>query len=232
MKTITVVNIDKNGVCQHLGYRDRSPSASTLSVIDSQIAKAHKLIKPTYTYALKAIDSVRGNEVSVDGSLVFTSQTISYVLSDCDWVAIFLITIGNDLEEESLKLMGKGKILEGTILDATGTEAVVQTLYKLEDVVKGIARAKGCQATIKYSPGYCDWDVSQQKLLFQVIDSTSLGVRLTESCMMVPLKSISGVIGIGKLDTTKPPPCVAVCNKRSACTHKRIDWDPEKQRLL
>lgn len=232
MKTITEVNIDKNEVCRHLGYQERSPSASVLSLIDSQIAKAYKLIKPTYTYELRAIEGILGQDIFVANSLVFTSKTISYVLSDCKWVAIFLVTIGNDLEEESLKLMEKGEMLKAAILDAIGTEAVAQALYELQDTVKEIARAKGCQAVLRFSPGYCDWDVSQQKLLFQAIDSTSLGVRLTESCMMVPLKSISGIIGIGKLDKTKPPPCVAVCSQRMSCTHKRTDWDPEKQWLL
>ena len=129
-------------------------------------------------------------------------------------------------------LMGKGEMLEATVLDAIGSEAVAQTLYRLRDDVKGIAQANRCQATVQYAPGYCDWDVSQQKVLFQAIDSTSVGVRLTESCLMIPSKSVSGVIGIGKFDTAKPPPCLVVCNKRESCTHKRVGWDPEKQWLL
>lgn len=234
MKVITTVDvdIDRNEVCRRLGYKDHTPSASTLLLIDSQIARAYKLIKPIYTYELKAIEGVMGQEVFVVGSLVFTSKTVSYVLSDCRWAAIYLATIGSDLDEEMSKLMEKGEMLEAAILDVIGTEAVAQALYKLQDVVKGIAQANGCQATVRYAPGYCDWDVSQQKVLFQAIDSASLGVRLTESCLMIPQKSVSGIIGIGKFDTTKRPPCLVVCSKRASCTHKRVGWDPEKQWLL
>ncbi len=221
--------IDRNKACQRLGYKGRRPSASTLSLIDSQIEKAYKLIKPVYTYELKAIKHVIGEEVSLGDSLVFSSKTISYILSDCKWGAIYVATIGSDLGEEMSRLLKKEEVLEATILDAIGTEAVAQTLYKLQDAVKEIARANGCHATIKYSPGYCDWHVSQQRILFQTIDSASVGVRLTESCMMIPLKSVSGIIGIGKFDPAKPPPCLAVCSKRASCTHKRIGWDPEKQ---
>lgn len=229
MNTITAVNIDRNEVCRRLGYKDRSPSVSTLSLIDSQIDKAYKLIKPVYTYELKAIEGVVGQEVFVENSLVFSSKTISYVLSDCKWGAIYLATIGNDLEEEVSRSMDRGKMLEATILDTAGTEAVAQTLYKLRDAVKEIAQANQCQATVQYAPGYCDWDVSQQKVLFQAIDSTSVGVRLTESCLMIPQKSVSGIVGIGQLDTTRPPPCLVVCHKRASCTHKRVGWNPEKQ---
>jgi len=234
MGTITKVNvdIDRNEVCRRLGYKGHSPPASTLSLIDSQITKAYQLIQPVYTYELKAIEQVQGQDVLVEGSLVFSSKTISYVLSNCKWGAIYLATIGNDLDDEITRIMDKGEMLEATILDFVGTEAAAQTLFKLRNVVKEIAKKSGCQATVQYAPGYCDWDVSQQKILFQAIDSASLGVRLTQSCLMIPHKSVSGIIGIGTFDTHKPPPCLTVCNKRASCAHKRVGWDPEERSFL
>lgn len=234
MKSITAVNIDidRNEVCRRLGYKSRSPSASTLSAIDSQMDKAYKLIKPVYIYELKTIEEVRGQDILLEGALVFTSKIVSYVLSDCKWAVIYLATIGSALDEEMSRLMEKGEMSEATILDAVGTEAVAQTLYKFRDVIKGIAQVNHSQATVQYAPGYCDWDVTQQRVLFQAIDSDSVGVQLTESCFMIPHKSVSGIIGIGKLETTKPPPCLVVCNKRAFCTHKRVGWDPEERSLL
>ncbi len=220
VKTITAVNIDKNEVCRCLGYKDHSPPASISSLVNCQIARAYKLIKPTYTYELRAIDHIQGDEVFLEGSLVFTSKIISYGLSDCEWVVVFLVTIGNGLEEESSKLMEKGEMLKAAILDAIGSEAVERTAYKLQDAIEGIAEMMGRQATLRYSPGHCDWDINQQKVIFQAIGSTSLGVRLTESCLMVPLKSISGIIGIGTFDKTKPSPCL-MCSRRGSCPYKR-----------
>jgi len=229
---IQSITIDRNTVCRRLGYRGHTPLMSILPLVDSQIARAHKLIKPVYTYKLKAIEDIHEEQVFMAGSLVLTSKIVSYVLSDCRWAAVFLVTIGSDLGEEMSKLMKKGDILEALILDAIGSEAVEQACFKVQGAVKERAGVNGCQATAAYSPGYCDWDVSQQKVLFQALDSTSLGVSLTESCMMVPEKSVSGIIGIGKFDKTKPPPCLVVCSKRASCTYKRVDWDPEKQWLL
>ena len=232
--TVTSVNIvvDKNKVCRRLGYKERSPSALVSAVIDSQIEKAHKLIKPVYIYELKAIEHVFNEEVSLGGSLVFSSKTVSYVLSDCEWGAIYIATIGADLEGETARLMKEGEMLEATVLDAIGSTAVIQIRLELQDTINGIARAKGYRTIVRFSPGYCDWHVSQQKILFQSIDADSIGIRLTESCMMMPVKSISGVIGIGKLDLVKPPPCVTICKKRASCEHKSESWDPEKQWIL
>ncbi len=229
--TVTSVNVvvDKDRVCQRLGYKERSPSALVTSLVDSQIEKAHKLIKPAYTYELKAIGHIFNEEVSLGDSLVFSSKTISYVLSDCKWGAIYVATIGEGLEGEATRLMKKGEMLEATVLDAIGSTAVLQVRLELQDTINGIAKAKGYQTIVRFSPGYCDWHVSQQKILCQSIDADLIGVRLTESCMMIPIKSISGVIGIGRLDPTKPPPCVTICKKRASCEHKSESWDPEKQ---
>lgn len=226
------MEISESAVCSRLGYRDRSPSASTLPIIKSQITKSHTLIKPAYTYSLKALEGITGEQAFVEGSLVFTSRTVSHVLIGCKQIVVFLVTIGGGLDDEMSRLMEKGNILEATILDAIGTEAVVQTSYRLQEVVKEMARASGYQATVRYSPGYCDWDVSQQQVLFQAIDSVALGVSLTESSLMIPIKSISGILGIGVFNTNIKPPCLVVCDKRESCSHKRPTWNPEKQLLL
>jgi hypothetical protein len=201
-------------------------------LVNTQIAKAYELMKPAYVYELKSIEEVSGQNVFLEGCLVFSSMTVSYALSDCCWAAIYLATIGSGLEEQVSEMMKKGEMLKALVLDAVGSEAVVQVSYKLQDAIRAVARAKGCQVTIKYSPGYCDWDVRQQNILFSAIDSTSVSVNLLESCMMTPRKSVSGIIGIGNLNRGKPPPCLAVCKQRESCTHKRVGCDPEKQLLL
>jgi len=49
----------------------------------------------------------------------------------------------------------------------------------------------------RFSPGYCDWGLNQQEKVFKALNGDSAGIRLTKRCLMVPQKSISGIIGIG-----------------------------------
>lgn len=226
------VDIQRGRILRRLGYREHDPSASILSVVSSQITEAYKLIKPVYAYELRGIEGLTEQEVTLKGPLVFSSRVVSYVLSDCKWVVICLATIGKDLGERIARQAESGKKLEVLVLDAIGTEAVLQISYKLQDRIKEMTEANGYQATIRYGPGYCDWHLSQQKVLLQVMDSASFGVELTESFIMKPLKSISGVIGIGHFAVNKLPPCLAVCDIRSSCTFKRVNWNPEKKWLL
>ena len=233
MKTVSKVDIDidKDDVYRFLGYPGRSPSAAVLTRIDAQLVRAKELIKPVYTYEIRAIEGASGQSVYLEGKLVLFSRTVHYVLSACKWGVVYLATIGPGLSKELSRLIEAGDQVGAMVLDAIGTAAIVQIERELQRVVKEIARRKGCSATVGYYPGYCDWHVSQQKVIFKVVDPSSVGVKLTDSCMMVPEKSISGIFGIGKLDTAKPP-CLAACHQRKTCTHRRYGWDPQKQHIL
>ena len=57
--------------------------------------------------------------------------------------------------------------------------------------------AHGLRISLPFSPGYCGWEVGRQKVVFRAVGSNSTGVHLTEGCMMVLRKSISGIIAIG-----------------------------------
>ena len=51
--------------------------------------------------------------------------------------------------------------------------------------------------TERFSPGYGDLDMAVQKDLCLVLDTgRTIGVTLTESCMMVPVKSVTAIVGL------------------------------------
>ena len=77
---------------------------------------------------------------------------------------------------------------------------------------------------LPYSPGYCGWHVSGQKRLFARLHPEEIGIHLNDSCLMTPLKSVSGVLvgGPGEAHRFKPdfPFCEACltheCGRRMA----------------
>jgi len=56
----------------------------------------------------------------------------------------------------------------------------------------------GLKVSNRYSPGYCTWDVSEQKKLFSFFPDRFAGITLSDSSLMNPIKSVSGIAGIGK----------------------------------
>jgi hypothetical protein len=84
------------------------------------------------------------------------------------------------------------------IVDTIASVTEEQTTDVLHDHVGKQMQMQGLKITNRYSPGYCDWSVSEQHLLFSFFPVNFCGITLTESALMVPLKSVSGIIGIGK----------------------------------
>jgi hypothetical protein len=59
---------------------------------------------------------------------------------------------------------------------------------------------------LPYSPGYCGWTVRGQKNLFERLGPEQMGVTLNDSCLMTPIKSVSGVLvaGPGEIHSIRP----------------------------
>ena len=109
-----------------------------------------------------------------------------------------VVTIGSSLENKVSEFFTKGEYPRAVALDAVGTVSVRSLSNYMRSLVCQEAKEKNLQTTKYFSPGSGDWDISQQKNIFQIIPVDKIGVKLTESYMMVPQKSLSWIIGIGK----------------------------------
>ena len=192
------IDIDRSRVLQSIGYdTDYKPSTRIMSLINEYIDNAHNLISPLYSYVIRDIESVHGSRVEIEGSVVFQSGVIARMLEQCEKVAVFALTIGNHLEELVAHLAEGGVIVQAAVLDAIGSGATEKVADFVQDRIGEVAHAQGLCVSRRFSPGYCDWDVSQQEMVFRAMNGDSAGVRLTEGYLMLPRKSISGIIGIG-----------------------------------
>ena len=79
-------------------------------------------------------------------------------------------------------------------LDAAASLAADLAAEQLEEEV---ARRNPDLTALRYSPGYCGWHVSGQRALFDELKPGDIGLGLTDSFVMDPVKSVSGVIVVG-----------------------------------
>jgi len=193
------INIDKQGILNRIGYvDDYEPSARINSLVDDYIENYHDLIAPSYSYKIRDIVSVDGNRIDIGDSIILESRTIARMLERCEMAAVFALTIGNYLEDLVAYLAEKGLVLQATVLDAIGSGTAEKLAAQVEDRIKNDAGIEGLVTSRRFSPGYCDWAVSQQEPVFRALSGDTTGIRLTESMLMIPRKSVSGIIGIGR----------------------------------
>ena len=215
------ITIDKTSVIRFLGYLPgQRLTSSTSSLIDSQIEEAQRLIKPSYSCSIRKILDTESPRTIIEGPMILTSNIITKIFSRCHEVAIFVATIGAGVEERVSHLMSSGEMLKAVVLDAAGSAAIEKLACELEESVRKRASVDGARISRRYSPGYCDWHIKQQKLLFDALTGDSVGVELTEDSLMMPQKSISGIIGIGFGQAITVSSCLS-CSKKD-CEGRRI----------
>ena len=206
--------ITREKIGKRIGYAtDAELSPRIASLVDEYIEKAKSLIEPSYTYTILDVRQVEKPTVFIEKSIMLESYVISEVLQHCTKAAIFALTIGSRLEDMTAQLSDKGLIVEAFILDSIGSSYTEKAADFVHGIIGELAHIKGLAISRRFSPGNCDWHVSQQKVIFDVLASNS-DIKLKDEYLMTPEKSVSGIIGIGPQDgeVTSCNPC-RICDK-------------------
>jgi hypothetical protein len=160
-----------------------------------------------------------GGRILVDGRLPLESKLLKKVFQPCTHALVFVATLGPGVDE-LIAGAEEDRVSEAFVLDAIASHMAEKVADRVERELAG-ALAPGEGATLRYSPGYCDWPVGGQRLVFSVVDGDSIGVSLTGHCLMRPRKSLSGVIGVGPRDLVEKEGNACRFCKRADCEHRR-----------
>lgn len=123
------------------------------------------------------------------------------VFGRADHLALFAVTLGQPISQEIDDRFGSNDFALACMLDSVASAAadtLTRTIVRHYVVLLSRRGHKtdGIGA-LAYSPGYCGWDISGQRRLFQFLRPEQIGISLRESLLMQPLKSVSGVVIAG-----------------------------------
>jgi hypothetical protein len=131
-----------------------------------------------------------------------TSSPVQPIFRDSDDLALFAVTIDEDICQEISRQFSVGDYALGAMLDSTASEGTEMTAQAVEDLyrshLQSIKRFKVGSGILRFSPGYCGWHISGQRKLFRSLRPEDIGIELNQSYLMKPIKSISGIIVSGK----------------------------------
>jgi len=131
----------------------------------------------------------------VGGALRSPSRSLAERLDGCARAELFAATIGPALEDWTRTLNDAGELTRALLADAYGSSAAIALGTSIEIAVAAEFRALGLTPTKRYAPGYGDFELEAQAPLIALVDAARIGIELTPEHLMLPGKSISGVIG-------------------------------------
>jgi hypothetical protein len=139
---------------------------------------------------------------------------VGRVYPRAEGLALFVATLGEALPRRIRRLFDDGALAEAWMLDAVasaGADLLADHLaerFRIAFVARGALDAR----VLPYSPGYCGWPTSGQRPLFDALRPEEIGVTLNDSCLMSPIKTVSGVLVAGPGEAHRFRPSFPFCD--------------------
>lgn len=167
-----------------------NPERAGFESLDELVARAQGLIRPRAVFETAYAGAKGEGTVEVAG-VVFQSPILRRNLEQANKVFPYIVTVGPELERAAA---AQGDLLEQYYLEELANIALEKAAAWLAERLE---ERTGLQGLSNMSPGSLpDWPITEQPKLFSIFGDTEklVGVRLTDSLLMVPRKSISGIL--------------------------------------
>lgn len=185
--TFDDLRITPADVYEQMGYHGEWPDEATQKETVAILDKVREILRPEFCFF------VTHDLPDFDMGKIILQQ-----LKGAEAYAFFIATSGRGFEAFQHQLKEKGDMVQVFIADALGSVIAEKCADEMEKNLQLSIDKLGWKHTNRFSPGYCGWHVSEQQKLFPLFEGNTCGVTLTESSLMLPIKSVSGIIGVGQ----------------------------------
>lgn len=182
---------------------------------------AMQLIEPAFVLDRFPVGQAGGNRVKV-GKIELNMGVNACLLEQAEEVVIYVTTIGGKLEKAVNDLSRGGNLELGYWLDCAGVLALNAVDREVWTLVESMAEQQGYGVGMSLSPGSLKgWPVEEQRGLCSLLDTNRVGVAVNASSLLVPYKSASNLIGMGKgYNSARVLPACDYCVSEGNCWMK------------
>ena len=176
-------------------------------------------IQPRYFYQMENVerlpDRVRLQKTELD----LAGSTALGMLAGCDRAVLLACTLGARFDAKLLAIQARD-MAKAVIYDALGSAFVEAGCDQAERDIA--ARFPDLFLTDRFSPGYGDLPLDIQPALCAALDTgRRLGVTVTPSLLMNPVKSVTAVIGLSDAPQPARVRGCGACNLRETCQFRK-----------
>jgi hypothetical protein len=195
------INLDVDRVLRGMGTNPeviRTRRQGVTAAAEWALRQGMPLLQPRVAYSHFDVLGLRHERLRLQGDRLMSGKLIAQHLGAASEIIAVICTIGGELEAMASQVL-YDEPLYGFALDGLGTAAIEALANEAYNRFEEEAMNVGLETSLPLSPGMLGWEVEVgQRQLFSLVDSSSIGVSLTESSMMLPLKSLSMVVGLGR----------------------------------
>lgn len=120
------------------------------------------------------------------------------VVSGAEELIVAVCTLGPETDRRIAEYQKNREIFKALVLDELASWALDMTRQQLCRELEASLAQEGKRASAPLSPGESTWSIKEQRILFELVDAGAIGVSLSPTMVMRPLKSLSMILGAGR----------------------------------
>lgn len=191
-------HIRKEEALRYLGYRNNKPDENVLEILDETEKELLKAVRPKLVYKIYDVlsaDTEKGEVKLKNTDLTFKGFDIAKHLSGCERAVVMACTASGEVDR-LLRIYQIKDITCALVADSLASAAIEQICDMAQEEIMN--KTDGF-CTWRFSCGYGDFPLESQKDIIKALDAEKrIGLYVTESCMLVPTKSVTAVFGISE----------------------------------
>ncbi len=196
------LKLTKQGLFRRIGFKNRSrvPAVEIMAEFDyaMNIVKSKDLIKGQAVVSAQKIAVMSDKKIIFTNGISIPGEKIHKLMQHARFIALAICTIGKKLETMTREFIKNGNPLAGMMLDSIGSAAVDCLVEETAHHISSIAEKMNMTSSSPVSPGMPGLPLKAQNILFDLLPAEAINVKLTPSGIMLPFKSSSMIMGLGK----------------------------------
>lgn len=196
-KTALIPNLKETA--RYLGYSlKNTPSEDISKLIQTAAEQMQEVLKPQAVFEIFKLNSIpktSGNNKILFNDVEIVSEDLSRNLEGCCKVTLLAATLGPQVDS-FIRRTQTGDVVYASVLQATGamyTEVLVDLVCER---ISSIAAETKNVTRPRFSPGYGDVSLENQKVFFNLLPCSKIGLTLMDTLIMAPEKSVTAFVGL------------------------------------
>jgi hypothetical protein len=172
-------------------------SSSQKEEIERFIQDALSLIHLKGAGLRMPVQEIKGARIILAEDVTFESNQLAALLRNCREIVLMGATAGKDIMKAIEEDAAGRNVTRGIVFDATASETVDASLDWIMGYFNRTLLRENRQLLKKrYSAGYGDLLLETQNTIYRLLQLDRIGIRITDSCMLIPEKSVTAITGI------------------------------------
>lgn len=208
-------------IFRYLGYKNGDrPEGAALEMIKRAEAAVRGMAEARSVYQRFPLAFREDGAVEI-GDIRIQSAALRRNLEGCSGAYLLAATLGADVDRLISRLAALGHVGEAAAAQAAAAALIEDVCDEAGESMGRIEAAKGRRLRPRFSPGYGDFSIEHQRDIARVLDTARrIGLTVTDSLMLAPMKSVTAVIGVAETGGCADGGC-ADCDKTD-CDFRRL----------